>query len=60
MFWLLYKDMVIKTGVKYDKVEWYVHWVEKFVKSMKGKPLRLWDRQDKESGVIIHAQNRTI
>ena len=48
-FWQIYKDIVTKTGVPIEKVEWYDRWAEKFAKSIKGKPLRLRNRQDVEA-----------
>lgn len=44
--WQIYKDIVIKTGVPVEKAAWYIRWVEKFAKSIKGKPLRGRDRQE--------------
>jgi len=48
-FWQIYKDTVTKKGVSVEKVECYVRWAERFAKSIKGKPLRMRNRQDVET-----------
>ena len=48
-FWVLYHDAVIGSGVPEKTAVWYVHWAQKFAKSIKGKRLRSRSSEDVHS-----------
>ncbi len=39
-FWLLYRDVIVGSGIPEKNADWYVRWAQKFAVSTKGKGLR--------------------